>query len=193
MITVTEAALPGVLIIEPKVFSDERGYFSETYNKRETPQIPCEFVQDNEAFSRRRGTLRGVHFQAAPRAQAKLIRCAAGRVWDVAVDLRPESRTFKQWFAAELSAGNKKQMFIPKGFGHAYLTLTDGARVIYKTDDYYSPAHEGVILWSDPDINITWPEGAAFIISSKDKSAPRLAEALAGAAARARKNGGGGA
>jgi dTDP-4-dehydrorhamnose 3,5-epimerase len=172
---VTETKLPGVLIIEPKVFSDHRGWFMETYNKLKTPQIECRFVQDNHSLSVQKGTLRGIHFQREPMAQAKLVRCVSGAIMDFAVDLCPDSATFRQWVSVELSAENKKQLFIPRGFGHAFVTLTENAEVVYKTDNYYSAEHDGGILWSDPDLNIEWGITDA-ILSDKDKNAPLLRE-----------------
>jgi len=171
--TVTETSLPGVLIIEPRVFDDTRGWFMETYSKKKTHQIECDFVQDNHSYSAQKGTLRGIHFQHAPMAQAKLLRCARGALMDFAVDLRPDSDTFKQWVCVELSEKNKKQLFIPRGFGHAFLTLTDDTELLYKTDNYYSAEHDAAILWSDPDLNINWGTDLP-ILSDKDKTAPLL-------------------
>jgi dTDP-4-dehydrorhamnose 3,5-epimerase len=171
--TVTETKLPGVYIVEPQVFGDGRGWFMETYNKLKTPQIVCDFVQDNHSLSAQKGTLRGIHFQYPPMQQAKLVRCVRGAFMDYAVDLRPDSATYRQWVCAELSAGNKKQLFIPRGFGHAFLTLTDDTEVIYKADNYYSPDHDGAVLWSDPDIGIDWGIDQP-IMSEKDRKAPLL-------------------
>jgi len=171
--TVTETNLPGVLIIEPRVFGDARGWFMETYNNKKTPLIACELAQDNHSYSAQKGTLRGIHFQHPPMAQAKLLRCPRGALLDFAVDLRPDSDTFKQWVCVELSEENKKQLFIPRGFGHAFVTLTDDTELVYKTDNYYSPDHDAAILWSDPDINIYWGT-ASPILSEKDKTAPLL-------------------
>lgn len=171
--TITATKLRGVYIIEPKVFGDARGWFMETYNKIKTPQITCEFVQDNQSYSAHKGTIRGIHFQRHPVAQAKLVRCVRGVILDFAVDLRPNSITYKQWISVELSADNKKQLFIPHGLGHAYVTLAEDAEVIYKTDNYYSPEHEGTVLWSDPEIGIHWGVMEP-ILSDKDKNAPLL-------------------
>ena len=172
---VTETKLSGVLIIEPQVFSDTRGWFMETYSKKKTPQITCDFVQDNHSRSMQKGTLRGIHFQSSPMEQAKLVRCTHGVILDFAIDLRPESNTYKQWISVELSAENKKQLFLPRGFGHAFVTLTDNAEVVYKTDNYYSPEHDGAILWSDPDIGIEWGIENPML-SDKDSKAPLLKE-----------------
>jgi dTDP-4-dehydrorhamnose 3,5-epimerase len=170
---VTETKLSGVFIIEPKVFGDARGWFMETYSKIKTPEIEADFVQDNHSFSALKGTLRGIHFQNPPMAQAKLLRCSRGAIMDFAVDLRPESSTFKQWVCVELSAENCKQLFIPRGFGHGFITLTDNSEIMYKADNYYSPEHDAGILWSDPDIGIDWGTEQP-ILSEKDKTLPLL-------------------
>ena len=172
---VIEIDLPGVLLIEPQVFGDARGWFMETYSKKKMPQIKCEFVQDNQSYSAQKGTLRGIHFQKPPMEQAKLVRCVRGALMDFVVDLRPESETFKQWISVELSAENKKQLFVPRGFGHAFLTLTDDTEIIYKADNYYSPEHDAAIIWSDPEIGIDWGIENP-IVSEKDKNAPLLKE-----------------
>jgi len=168
---ITGTKLEGIMIVEPQVFGDARGWFMETYSKKKTPQITCDFVQDNQSFSAQKGTLRGIHFQKPPMEQAKLVRCVSGAIMDFAVDLRPGSATFKQWISIELSAENKKQLFIPRGFGHAFVTLTDNAEVLYKADNYYSPDHDAAILWSDPEIGIDWGIDDP-IVSDKDKTAP---------------------
>ena len=173
--TVTQTNLPGVLIIEPRVFGDTRGWFMETYSEKKTPQIKCNFVQDNHSFSAQAGTLRGIHFQYPPMEQAKLVRCINGVIKDFVVDLRPNSETYKQWISVELSADNKKQLFIPRGFGHAFVTLTENAEIVYKADNYYSFEHDGTVLWSDPEINIDWGIDSP-ILSDKDKNAPLLKE-----------------
>jgi len=173
--TITETKLPGVLVVEPRVFGDNRGWFMETYSKKKTPQIECDFVQDNHSLSVQKGTLRGIHFQYPPMEQAKLLRCCSGAIRDYAVDLRPDSPTYKQWIAVELSAENKKQIFIPRGFGHAFISLTDNAELLYKADNYYSPEHDAAILWSDPELNIDWGTDNP-ILSDKDKIAPLLKE-----------------
>ena len=170
---VVETVLPGVYIIEPQVFGDARGWFMETFNKLKTPQIECDFVQDNHSLSVTKWTLRGIHFQYPPMAQAKLVRCVSGSVNDFVVDLRPGSATFKRWICVELSTDNKKQLFIPRGFGHAFVTLTENAEVVYKADNYYSPEHDGTVLWCDPDLCIDWGIEAPAL-SDKDKNAPLL-------------------
>jgi len=170
---ITETKLSGVYIIEPQVFGDARGWFMETYNKLKTPEIECEFVQDNHSFSAHKGTLRGIHFQKPPMAQAKLVRCSRGALMDFAVDLRPDSSSFKQWIGVELSAENKKQLFVPRGFGHGFISLTDDVEIIYKADNYYSPEHDAGVLWSDSDIGIDW-DCEKPILSEKDKVLPLL-------------------
>lgn len=172
---VMETDLPGVLIIEPRVFEDERGWFMESYSYRVFKELGIDvvFVQDNHSYSKRKGTFRGIHFQNNPMAQAKLIRCTRGKILDVAVDLRKGSPTYKKWIMVELSEENKRMLFIPKGFGHAFLTLTDDVEVQYKVDQYYSKEHDRSIRWNDPDIGIDWPIKDP-IISEKDRNAPFL-------------------
>ncbi len=165
--------LEGVYIVEPKVFDDNRGWFMETYSKVKTPEINCNFVQDNHSYSAEKGIIRGIHFQNGEYSQAKLVRCIAGAVLDVAVDLRKGSPTYMQWVAIELSAKNKKQLFIPRYFGHAFLTLTSNTELVYKVDNYYNYDNDRSILWSDQDIAIDWgienPQ-----LSVKDAKAPLL-------------------
>lgn len=172
---VTKTELKDVYIIEPKVFGDNRGWFMESYSKEQFNKIGihCDFVQDNHSFSALKGTLRGLHFQLNPKAQGKLVRCTKGAILDVAVDIRKGSPMYKKWVAVELSAENKKQLFIPKGFAHGFLTLTDDVEVQYKADEYYAPEYDGNILYNDPEIGIEWG-GSEFILSEKDKKAPLL-------------------
>ena len=165
--------LEGVYIIEPRVFGDERGWFMETYSKIKTPEIARDFVQDNHSYSKEKGILRGIHFQNGEHAQAKLVRCIRGAVLDVAVDLRKGSPTYMQWEAVELSAENKKQLFIPRGFGHGFLTLTEDVEFVYKTDNYYNYESDRSIIWNDPDIGVDWGTENP-VLSGKDSSAPRL-------------------
>ncbi len=163
-------ALAGVYAIEPKVYGDDRGYFYESFNAARFAALTgaaVEFVQDNHSRSAR-GVLRGLHYQAAPRAQGKLVRVVAGAVWDVAVDLRPESPTCGRWIAEELSAANRRMLWIPAGFAHGFLTLEDGTEFLYKTTDYWSPAHERCIAWNDADLGIPWPLSGAPTLSPKD-------------------------
>lgn len=165
--------------IVPQRFEDPRGWFTETWNEARfrTQGVKAQFCQDNQSFSVRAGTIRGVHFQRAPHAQAKLVRCIKGRILDVAVDLRRESPTFKKWVSVELSADQGNQLFMPAGFGHAFLTLEDDCHVAYKVDAYYAPFADGGIRWDDPELAIRWPtEGPAPILSDKDASLPLLAD-----------------
>lgn len=172
---VIKMELEGLLILEPKVFGDQRGWFAESWSKRKMEEAGLfyEFVQDNHSFSAQKGTLRGIHFQNHPYAQAKLVRCTRGAVLDVAVDLRKDSPSYKKWVAVGLSEENKRQLLIPKGFGHAFLTLTDNVEFLYKADQYYSAEHDRSIAWNDQEIGIVWPDGD-FILSEKDKKAPLL-------------------
>jgi dTDP-4-dehydrorhamnose 3,5-epimerase len=174
---VTRTELNDVYIIEPKVFGDHRGWFMESYSKIKLAEagIDNEFVQDNQSFSAQKGTLRGLHFQLNPKAQAKIVRCTKGAILDVAVDIRKGSPMYKKWVAVELSAENKKQLFIPRGFAHGFATLTNDVEVQYKADEYYAPEYDGNILFNDPEIGINWGKGE-FILSDKDKSAPLLRE-----------------
>jgi len=171
--SVAETSLEGVLIISPQVHRDARGWFMESYNKLMVTQIECDFVQDNHVYTALKGTLRGIHFQYPPMEQAKLIRCVRGIIYDVAVDLRRDSGTFLRWEGVVLSAENNRQLFIPRGFGHAYVTLSDDTEVLYKTDNYYSPEHDRAIRWSDPDIGVDWGLSEP-ILSDKDRDAPLL-------------------
>jgi len=176
-VKVVKTPLKGLILIEPDVFEDHRGWFSETYSRDRYAAlgIDCEFVQDNQSCSKYKGTLRGIHFQINPRAQSKLVRCTRGAVLDVAVDLRKGSDTYKKWYSVELSAENKRQLFIPKGFGHAFLTLTDDAEVQYKVDEYYSRDHDRSIRYDDPQLAIDWPVDNP-IMSEKDRNAPFLSD-----------------
>ena len=172
---VTELSIPGVKLIEPVYFEDYRGYYCETYSKRTFHEIGIddEFVQDNHFLSMERGTIRGIHFQNAPHAQAKLLRCTRGSLLDVVVDLRKGSGTYRKWISVILSAENRKQIYIPKGFGHACMSLQDMTEGQYKVDCLYAPEYDRAIVWNDPEIGIEWPD-IDVIISSKDKMAPLL-------------------
>ncbi|MDC9721338.1 MAG: dTDP-4-dehydrorhamnose 3,5-epimerase [Urechidicola sp.] len=177
---VTETKLKGCFIIEPTIFEDERGYFFESFNKQkfnELTGVEIEFVQENESYSTK-GVLRGLHFQRGDDAQAKLIRVSHGAVLDVVVDIRKSSPTFGQHVAIELSGENKKQFFIPRGFAHGFIVLSDTVTFLYKCDNLYNKESESGIIYNDPSLNIDWklPE-AAFIISPKDIILPTLAEA----------------
>lgn len=169
---VIPTAIPDVLIIEPKVFGDARGFFFESFNQRafnEATGLNVQFVQDNHSRSAR-GVLRGLHYQIQ-QPQGKLVRVVRGAVFDVAVDLRKSSATFGQWVGAELSEENARQMWVPAGFAHGFLVLSEVADFLYKTTDYYAPEYERSIIWNDPDIGIKWPLEAAPSLSSKDMNA----------------------
>ena len=174
----TKTNLEGVLVVEPRVFGDHRGWFMETYSEAEFSKngLHLDFVQDNHSFSAAKGTLRGLHYQLNPKAQTKLVRCTKGAIYDVAVDIRRGSPTFGAWFGIELSAENKKQLLIPKGFAHGFMTITEDVEVQYKVDELYAPECDGGILWSDPDIGIDWPLDIQPVLSAKDEKAPRLAD-----------------
>ena len=171
--------LDGVYIVEPKVFGDHRGFFMESWSKRafEEAGLFYDFVQDNHSLSSVKGTLRGIHFQRGEYAQAKLVRCVRGAVLDVAVDLRPESPTYGQWTAVELSAENKRQFLIPRRFGHGFVTLTDEVKFLYKADNLYAPAYDGGILWNDPGLGIDWGVENP-VLSAKDAVLPRWKDAV---------------
>ena len=168
-----ETKLKGVYILEPRVFGDHRGYFFESWNERVLHElgIDINFVQDNQSFSAEQGTLRGIHFQTGEWAQAKLVRCVRGAVLDVAVDLREDSSTYLQWISVELSADNKRQLLIPRGFGHGFVTLTSDVEFLYKADNYYHVEAEGGYRWNDPTIGVEWGIENP-ILSDKDKQLP---------------------
>lgn len=170
-------AISEVIILEPQVFGDERGFFYESYNRqkfREATGVDPHFVQDNHSRSQR-NVLRGLHYQLPPKAQGKLVRVVAGEVFDVAVDIRRGSPTFGQWVGAILSAQNKKQLWIPPGFAHGFVTLSDDAEFLYKTTDFYSPPHDRCIRWDDPAIGIDWPINGSPLLSGKDQQGIELA------------------
>ena len=173
----TETELKGVFVLEPQVFGDARGWFMESWSQRKMHDagIDFQFVQDNQSFSAQKGTLRGLHYQLNPMCQAKLLRCTRGKIFDVAVDIRKGSPQYGKWVGVELSAENKKQLFIPRGFAHGFITLTDDVEVQYKADNYYAPEYDGNIRWDDPDIGVEWPL-KPVILSEKDSKAPLLKE-----------------
>ena len=174
---IEETALPGVLVLEPRRFGDERGFFSESWNRRRMADagLDFDFVQDNHSLSRAAGTVRGLHFQAPPHAQDKLVRCGRGRIFDVAVDVRKGSPTYGQWTGAELSFDNGRQMLVPVGFLHAFMTLEPDSEVIYKCTAYYAPESEGAVRWDS--CGVDWPDcGVEPVISEKDRVAPTLAQ-----------------
>ena len=169
-----------VKLISGRRFADARGWFSETYNARTLAarSIDASFVQDNQSLSRPKGTIRGLHFQTPPHGQAKLVRCLRGSIFDVAVDIRLGSPTYGQWVGAELTPENDKQLFIPVGFAHGFMTLEPDTEVFYKVTDFYAPTCDGGLLWSDPDIGVEWPAlpDGRPLLSEKDERLPSLAE-----------------
>ncbi|MFV3415623.1 dTDP-4-dehydrorhamnose 3,5-epimerase [Pseudomonas nitroreducens] len=175
----TRLAIPDVILFEPKVFGDDRGFFFESFNQQKFEEAvgrKVDFVQDNHSRSAK-GVLRGLHYQLAPHAQGKLIRVVQGEVFDVAVDVRESSPTFGKWVGVHLSAENKNQLWIPEGFAHGFLTLTDNVDFLYKTTNYYAPAAEGCIAWDDPALAIEWPIAIAPVLSEKDRLGRPLAQA----------------
>jgi dTDP-4-dehydrorhamnose 3,5-epimerase len=178
MTTITPLGIPDVLLITPKRHGDARGWFAETWSRKTLAEagVDAEFVQDNQAFNAKKGTLRGLHFQKAPHAQAKLVRCLRGAILDVAVDVREGSPTYGRWVSAELTAQGGEQIFVPRGFAHAYCTLTDDCEISYKVDGLYAPETEGGLIWNDPDLAIPWPVDGEPALSEKDKLLPRLKE-----------------
>ncbi|MGG1514075.1 dTDP-4-dehydrorhamnose 3,5-epimerase [Paenibacillus oryzisoli] len=175
---VTTTKLEGVLILEPDVFGDHRGYFMESYHQAKWAEngVGMTFVQDNHSLSEEVGVLRGLHYQLPPYAQTKLVRVVTGAIYDVAVDIRPGSPTFGQWVGVELSEANKRQLLVPQGFAHGFCTLAPHTQVLYKVDAYYSKEHDRGIMWNDPEIGITWPT-ASPILSEKDGKHPSLRDA----------------
>ena len=174
---IEETGIDGLLVLTPPRFGDERGFFSETYNAAKLAErgITTHFVQDNHSLSEQANTIRGVHFQAPPRAQATLVRCGRGRLWDVAVDIRRGSPTYGQHFGIELTFENGKQLLIPEGFAHGFVTRVPGTEIIYKCSDSYAPETEGALIWNDPDIGIDWQISGEPILSGKDAQAGTLA------------------
>lgn len=172
---IEETPLPGVLILTPPRFGDARGWFSETFSapKLAAAGIAVDWVQDNHSFSAAKGTLRGLHFQRPPRAQDKLVRCTRGAIWDVAVDARAGSAAFGRWTGAELTPENGRQLLVPKGFLHGFVTLVPDTEVQYKCSDTYAPDCDGSVAWDDPDLGIDWPLEGEPVLSAKDMAAPR--------------------
>lgn len=176
---VTETKIPDVKIIEPTIFEDERGFFFESFNQKKFEEAigrEVSFVQDNHSKSRK-GVLRGLHFQLPPHAQGKLVRVVQGEVYDVAVDIRKSSSTFGQWVGETLSVENKKQLWIPEGFAHGFLTLSDTAEFVYKTTDYYAREFERSIIWNDASFNISWPQQIQVSVSAKDAASVAIQDA----------------
>jgi dTDP-4-dehydrorhamnose 3,5-epimerase len=177
-VKVSPTGLPEVLVLEPKVFSDERGFFFEPYNRRafrEATGFDVEFVQDNHSRSKR-GVLRGLHYQIR-QPQGKLVRVLAGRIFDVAVDLRRSSSTFGKWAGLELDSQTKHALWVPPGFAHGFLVLSETADILYKTTDYYAPQHERTLRWDDPRLAVAWPLSGEPILSDKDRRGASLADA----------------
>ena len=174
--TITPLAIPDVLLITPRRHGDARGWFAETWSQKALADTTADtgFVQDNQAFSAAKGTLRGLHFQLAPHAQGKLIRALKGAIFDVALDIRAGSPTFGQWVSAELTAEGGEQLWVPRGFAHGYCTITDDCEIFYKVDSPYAPDCEGGVIWNDPDLAIPWPLDGEPMLSGKDHLLPRL-------------------
>ncbi len=176
---VNATTIPGVFLLKPRYFHDARGYFVETYNGRSAHEagLTAEFVQDNQALSLKRGTVRALHFQVPPKTQAKLVRVLRGSIYDVAVDLRVGSPAYGKWTAATLTAQGGEQIFVPRGFAHGYCTLEDNTEVAYKVDDYYAPECERGLAWDDPAFGIGWPVSPAdALLSDRDRKLPRFAD-----------------
>jgi dTDP-4-dehydrorhamnose 3,5-epimerase len=176
MLEIEKTALDGVVVLIPRRFGDDRGFFSETWNSARMAEhgLACHFVQDNQSLSRAAGTVRGLHYQAPPHAQDKLVRCGRGRLLDVAVDARVGSPTFGRWVAVELSAENGKQLLVPKGFLHGFATLEPDTEILYKCTDFYAPECDGAVRFDDPDLGIDWGiDTGMAILSDKDAQAPR--------------------
>ncbi|MGG0739348.1 dTDP-4-dehydrorhamnose 3,5-epimerase [Niallia taxi] len=173
---IIDTFIEGLKILEPTLYGDHRGWFMETYNDSVLQEvgINIQFIQDNHSFSAVRGTLRGLHYQLNPMAQTKLVRCTKGVIYDVAVDIRKGSPTYGKWFGIELSAENKKQLLIPPGFAHGFMTVTDDVEVQYKVDSLYAPEFDRGIVWNDTTINVGWPISIKPVLSAKDENAPML-------------------
>lgn len=172
-------SLPGVLVLAPSVFADDRGAFFESWNARafgEATGVDAQFLQDNHSISAM-GVLRGMHYQLPPKAQGKLVRCVRGSAWDAVIDIRRSSPTFGKWFGLELSAANRRQIWVPAGFAHGFMALEEGCEMLYKTTDYWSREHERCIRWDDPAVGISWPAGVLPRLISRDATAPGLADA----------------
>lgn len=176
---IEDAGLNGLKLITPRRFGDDRGFFAETWNARDfhAAGIDLDFVQDNHSLSQATATVRGLHFQAPPHDQAKLVRCGRGRIFDVAVDIRRNSPTYGQWAGFELSFENALQLLVPSGFAHGFMTLEPGSEIVYKCSALYAPKSEGVLRWNDPELGINWPDtGVAPTLAARDAGAPGLAD-----------------
>ena len=178
MLDIQPTALPGVLILTPRRFGDARGFFSESWNAKRMAEhgLHFDFVQDNHSLSAQVGTVRGLHFQSPPHAQDKLVRCGRGRLFDVAVDIRKGSPTYGQWVGEELSFENGRQLLVPAGFLHGFVTREPDTEICYKCTDYYAPECDGAVRWDDPDIGIDWRLTGEAVLSDKDAAAPLLAD-----------------
>ena len=178
MLDIQPTALPGVLILTPRRFGDARGFFSESWNAKRMAEhgLHFDFVQDNHSLSAQVGTVRGLHFQSPPHAQDKLVRCGRGRLFDVAVDIRKGSPTYGQWVGEELSFENGRQLLVPAGFLHGFVTREPDPEICYKCTDYYAPECDGAVRWDDPDIGIDWGLAGEAVLSDKDAAAPLLAD-----------------
>ena len=180
-VTITSAPISAVKIVQPRKFEDERGHFLETYSYDAFLNcgLDIPFVQDNQSLSVAEGTLRGLHYQLPPFAQDKLVRVIRGRIWDVAVDIRRSSPTFRQWFGIELNDSNQRQLLVPKGFAHGFVTLEPDTVVVYKVSSPYSGAHDAGIAWDDPELEVAWPlPDGRPVLSAKDRAQPQLADAI---------------
>ena len=173
-IEITETPFQDLFVLEPMLYHDNRGFFLESYNQIDLKQkgLIFNFIQDNHSLSKKKGTVRGIHYQSAPFEQTKLVRCIRGEIIDYAVDLRPDSTTYLKWFSINLSSTNHKQLLIPRGFGHAFVTLKENTEVLYKIDNAYSKVNEHSINYLDPIIDIQWPEDLNLTLSEKDLNAP---------------------
>jgi dTDP-4-dehydrorhamnose 3,5-epimerase len=175
---VTETRLPGVKIIDPQVFGDSRGCFHESFNQQRFGQLvqkDVTFVQDNHSVSTK-GVIRGLHYQISPFSQGKLVRVVSGAVFDVAVDIRPDSKSFGKWVGVDLTGDNNRQLWIPEGYAHGFQVISDSAVFLYKTTNFYSPEHERCIRWDDPDLAIEWPSQDGAVVSDKDRSGAWISE-----------------
>lgn len=175
---IERTALTGVYLLTPHRFGDHRGFFCETYNRQvyASKGIDCEFVQDNHSLSTQAGTVRGLHFQGPPHAQAKLVRCGRGAIFDVVVDIRRGSPTYGKWIGYELSADNGQLLFVPAGFAHGFMALQRDSEIVYKCSEFYAPETEGALLWNDPALAIDWPVFGEIVVSGKDAKAPLFAD-----------------
>lgn len=173
----TETKLPGVFVVEPERYEDERGFFAQSWTQRDFAArgLDARLVECNLSYNRRQGTLRGMHFQREPRAQSKLVRCTAGAIYDVAIDLRPESPTFKEWTAIELTAANRLMLFVPRGCAHGYQTLAPDTEVFYQVTDVYAPEYAGGVRWNDPAFGVRWRDVGALTINERDRTYPDFA------------------